>query len=115
MSPDCIFCKIADRSIPTPLVYEDSEVVAFQDLNPQAAHHILIIPRQHFADVGEAATAGQSALLGKILVAATQIAHDRGLSTGYRLVCNTGKDGGQTVRHVHVHLLGGRPMGWPPG
>ena len=70
MSPDCIFCKIADRSIPTPLVYEDSEVVAFQDLNPQAAHHILIIPRQHFADVGEAATAGHSALLGKIVVAA---------------------------------------------
>lgn len=116
MSADCIFCKIANRSIPAPLVYEDPEVVAFQDINPQASHHILIIPRQHFADVGEAAAAGQGALLGKILTAAAHIGTERGLSeNGYRLVCNTGKDGGQTVRHLHVHLLGGRPMGWPPG
>jgi histidine triad (HIT) family protein len=116
MSADCIFCKIVDRTIPSPLVYEDSEVVAFQDINPQAAHHLLIIPRQHFADVGEAAAAGESALLGKILTVAAELAKARNLSsTGYRLVCNTGKDGGQTVRHLHVHLLGGRPLGWPPG
>lgn len=116
MSSDCIFCKIASRAIPSLLVYEDSEVVAFQDINPQAAHHVLIIPRQHFADIGEAAAAGQSALLGQLVTAAAHIAKERGLSpSGYRLVCNTGKDGGQTVRHLHFHLLGGRPLGWPPG
>jgi histidine triad (HIT) family protein len=116
MSADCIFCKIVSRAIPSPLVYEDSEVVAFQDINPQAAQHLLIIPRQHFADVGAAAAAGEGALLGKLLTVATQLASERGLvQGGYRLVCNTGKDGGQTVRHLHFHLLGGRPLGWPPG
>ena len=116
MSTDCIFCKIASRAIPSPLVYEDSEVVAFQDINPQAAHHVLIIPRQHYADVGEAVEKGQTALLGQLVGAAAQIAEARGIKqSGYRLVCNTGKDGGQTVRHLHFHLLGGRPLGWPPG
>lgn len=116
MDADCIFCKIANRSIPAPLVFESPDVVAFQDINPQAPHHILIIPREHHSDVGALALSGQEALLGKILSAATQLAAQRGLdASGYRLVTNTGKDGGQTVRHLHFHLLGGRPLGWPPG
>jgi histidine triad (HIT) family protein len=116
MDADCIFCKIANRSIPAPLVFESPDVVAFQDINPQAPQHVLIIPREHYANVGELARSGQEALLGKILSAATEIATKLGLdASGYRLVTNTGKDGGQTVKHLHVHLLGGRPLGWPPG
>lgn len=116
MDADCIFCKIANRSIPAPLVFESPDVVAFQDINPQAPHHILIIPREHHSDVGALVRSGQQALLGEILSAATQLAAQLGLdASGYRLVANTGKDGGQTVRHLHFHLLGGRPLGWPPG
>lgn len=113
---DCIFCKIASRAIPTPLMYEDEEIVAFSDINPQAPHHLLVIPRRHFSDVGDAARAGETELLGRLVSVATTLSVKRGFDqTGYRLIVNTGRDGGQTVKHLHLHILAGRPCGWPPG
>ncbi|MDR3442218.1 MAG: histidine triad nucleotide-binding protein [Legionella sp.] len=112
---DCLFCKIAQGAIPAAIIYEDSEIMAFRDLNPQAPKHLLVIPRQHIATINDAKEEHQ-ALLGKMILGAQKIAQTEGLSeTGYRLVFNINPDGGQTVYHIHLHLLGGRQMTWPPG
>jgi len=110
----CLFCKIAAGEIPSMPVFQDELSYAFADLHPQAPVHILIVPREHIASTAEA-EAAHSALLGHLLWAAAEIARNKGLGKGYRLVINTGEDGGQTVDHLHVHLLGGRAMHWPPG
>jgi histidine triad (HIT) family protein len=114
MSADCLFCKIAEKKIPAKMVYEDPEVFAFQDIIPQAPTHILLCPRKHFASLEEAKQ-GDQALLGKLLLVAAQIARERKLTGGYRTVFNTGAGAGQSVFHLHLHLLAGRPFHWPPG
>ena len=114
MASDCLFCKIASGAIPVTRLYEDEQVLAFPDINPQAPVHILIIPRQHFASLAHTAPE-DTGLLGYLLAAAAEIARQQNLTKGYRLVINTGSDGGQTVEHLLVHLLGGRHLGWPPG
>lgn len=114
MSADCLFCKIAAQQIPAKLVYEDAEVFAFADINPQAPTHILICPKRHFASLREA-TADDQAVLGKISLVAAELARERNLGSGYRTVVNTGSEAGQTVFHLHMHLLGGREFHWPPG
>lgn len=111
---DCLFCKIASGAIPVTHLYEDEHVLAFPDIYPQAPVHILVIPRQHFPSLAHTA-ADDVGLLGHLLSATTQVARQQNLAAGYRLVINTGYDGGQTVDHLHVHLLAGRHMGWPPG
>jgi histidine triad (HIT) family protein len=110
----CIFCKIIDGSIPSTAVYQDEQCYAFADLHPQAPVHMLVTPREHIASLDDGIE-GDRALFGHLLWAAAQIARAKGLGKGYRVVINTGEDGGQTVDHLHVHLLGGRPMNWPPG
>lgn len=115
MNQDCIFCKIAAGEIGGPLVYQDSDITAFKDLNPQAPTHILVIPNNHVTSVSDASDQDQM-LLGKLMLVAAKVAGQEGLAdNGYRLVINTGAHGGQTVFHLHVHLLGGRNMTWPPG
>jgi histidine triad (HIT) family protein len=109
-----IFQKIADREIPANIVYEDSEVVAFRDAHPQAPVHVLVVPRRSIPRVAEAVATDQ-ALLGHLLLKAAEVARQLGLNQGYRLVINNGPDGGESVPHLHCHILGGRPMGWPPG
>ena len=111
---DCLFCKIIAGTIPAPRVFEDDKSIAFTDINPQAPTHVLIVPRQHITSLAEA-TVEDSALLGHLLWVTTEIARQRSLTHGYRTVINSGPDGGQTVDHLHIHLLGGRHMGWPPG
>jgi len=112
---DCIFCKIAVGQIGANVVFEDDRVLAFRDLNPQAPVHVLIIPRKHIENVSRMEE-GDFPLLGGLLCAAQKVAAEEKLmEKGFRLVVNDGKDGGQTVGHVHMHLLGGRPMHWPPG
>jgi histidine triad (HIT) family protein len=111
---DCLFCKIAAGTIPVTRLYEDEQVVAFPDINPQAPVHVLVIPKQHVASLAQT-SADDAALLGHLLNAAVEVARLQGLANGYRLVINTGADGGQTVEHLHLHLLGGRHMTWPPG
>jgi histidine triad (HIT) family protein len=108
----CLFCKIAAGEIPSKKVHEDERILAFEDINPQAPTHILLIPKKHFIDMHDAAN--DPALLGEILVRSAAIARDRGIRD-YRLVANTGGKAGQAVFHLHFHILGGRPMGWPPG
>ncbi len=110
----CLFCKIIEGSIPSAAVYQDDKAFAFSDINPQAPVHVLIAPREHLVSLAEAGDE-HPALLGHLLWVAAQIARDKGLGKGYRVVINTGADGGQTVDHLHVHLLGGREMAWPPG
>ncbi|WP_447977698.1 histidine triad nucleotide-binding protein [Candidatus Nitrospira bockiana] len=111
---ECLFCKIAARQIPSKTVYEDDRVLAFEDINPQAPVHLLVIPKRHVASVQECAD--DPGLVGHLLLAATKLAEKKGIATsGYRLITNTGPHAGQTVFHLHVHLLGGRPMAWPPG
>ncbi|HEX4029073.1 MAG TPA: histidine triad nucleotide-binding protein [Terracidiphilus sp.] len=110
----CIFCKIVAGEIPSTALYQDDRVYAFADIGPKAPTHILIVPREHIASIAEAGES-HSALLGHLLLAAAQIARDKGLHNGYRIVINNGPDGGQTVDHLHVHLLGGRALAWPPG
>jgi histidine triad (HIT) family protein len=112
--PKTIFQKIADKEIPARLVHEDDLCVAFHDVAPQAPIHILIVPRQLIVRVGEAEASDQ-ALLGHLLRVAGQVARQLGLAKGFRLVINHGPDGGESVPHLHVHLLGGRALGWPPG
>ncbi len=114
MSADCLFCKICRKEIPAKLVHEDADVFAFEDINPQAPTHILICPRRHFESLNEA-TAGDQAVLGKIQMIAAKLARERNLLGGYRTVVNTGRGAGQTVFHLHLHLLGGRAFHWPPG
>ena len=113
-SSDCLFCKIVAGTIPVTRSYEDEQVIAFRDINPQAPVHVLVIPKQHIASLAQT-SADDAALLGHLLAAAREIAQQQGLAAGYRLVINTGADGGQTVEHLHIHLLGGRHMEWPPG
>jgi histidine triad (HIT) family protein len=112
---DCLFCKIANGEIKGDIVYEDDEVIGFRDINPQAPHHILFIPREHIATLNDLDDA-HAALAGKLVLAARQVAKELGVAEdGYRQVMNCNSHGGQTVFHVHLHLLAGRPMGWPPG
>ncbi|MCB0915850.1 MAG: histidine triad nucleotide-binding protein [Actinobacteria bacterium] len=110
----CPFCLIAAGSIDADIVYSDDQVVAFRDINPQAPVHVLVIPREHHANVAELARA-DSEQLAALLAAAAQVAESEQLAAGYRVVINTGGDGGQTVDHVHAHVLGGRHLTWPPG
>jgi histidine triad (HIT) family protein len=110
----CLFCKIVDGSIPSTAVYQDEQCYAFADIHPQAPVHILITPREHIASLAEGSE-DDSALFGHLLWVAAQIAQGKSLAKGYRVVINTGEDGGQTVDHLHVHLLGGRSLTWPPG
>jgi histidine triad (HIT) family protein len=107
---DCLFCKIASHQIPVKAVYEDDRSLAFPDINPQAPTHLLLIPKQHFANVADA----PAEVLGHLLNTAATFAQGE-LPNGFRIVVNTGEDGGQTVHHLHLHILGGRPMRWPPG
>ncbi len=112
---DTIFGKIIRKEIPAQIVYEDDEVLAFRDIQPQAPVHILVIPKQPIAQLSQATEANQ-ALLGKLVMTARRVATAAGLDEkGYRLVINNGEDGGQTVYHLHLHILGGRRMEWPPG
>lgn len=111
---DCLFCKIGAKKIPSKLVYEDERIFAFEDINPQAPTHILISPRKHLISLADAQAADES-LLGHILLVAAQIARERKLLEGYRTVFNNGAGAGQSVFHLHLHLLGGRSFRWPPG
>jgi histidine triad (HIT) family protein len=112
---DCLFCSIAAGRIPATLVHEDDDLVAFRDINPQAPVHILVVPRAHVASLHDAGEE-HGRLLGRLLLTARALAEREGLAEGgYRAVLNVGLDGGQSVPHIHVHLLGGRAMGWPPG
>lgn len=113
MADDCLFCRIVRREIPAKLVAEDEHSVAFRDITPQAPVHILIIPREHVASLNEAT---DPAMLGRLSLMAADLARKEGISeSGYRTVVNTNAAAGQTVFHVHLHLLGGRSMHWPPG
>jgi histidine triad (HIT) family protein len=111
---DCIFCKIERGEVPARIVYQDAELFAFEDLAPQAPTHILICPRRHFASLNEA-TAEDTAMLGRMQLVAAQLAGERGIASGYRTVINNGRAAGQSVFHLHMHLLGGREFRWPPG
>jgi len=111
---ECLFCKIRDGEIPCNLIYEDDDVLAFHDVNPQAPTHVLIIPRKHIATVND--IDGDEMVMGKLFTAANVIAKQEGVNDdGYRLVVNTNQQAGQTVFHIHMHLLAGRNMNWPPG
>lgn len=110
----CLFCKIVEGSVPSKTVYQDDQCYAFADIDPRAPVHVLVVPRKHIASLADAEASDQ-ALLGHMLWAAAEIARAEGLSHGYRVVISTGRDGGQTVDHLHVHVLGGRAMRWPPG
>jgi histidine triad (HIT) family protein len=107
---DCLFCKIATGQIPANVVYDDGDVLAFRDINPQAPHHILVIPKRHIATSMADLSPDDSATLAKIFAAAQKIAHDLGLENGYRFVTNVGPDAGQSVFHLHFHLLGGHQL-----
>ena len=112
---ECIFCKIASRKMPATLLYEDSQMVAIADINPVAPKHILLIPKEHIESLNDVNKEHLS-LLGQIQLVAAELAREAGIAaSGYRLVCNCGDDGGQTVPHLHYHLLSGRTMLWPPG
>jgi histidine triad (HIT) family protein len=111
----CIFCRIVERRIPARIVFEDDEVLAFEDTNPQAPVHTLIVPRKHLTSLKDA-TPDDAPLLGKLFTVAVQLARERNLEPkGYRIVVNTGSGAGQSVFHLHLHLLGGRVFRWPPG
>jgi histidine triad (HIT) family protein len=110
---DCIFCQIVEGKIPSNKIHEDSEVLAFEDIHPQAPTHVIVIPKKHIARL-EDAREQDAALLGRVVERAAAIARDRKLAH-FRLVANNGEGAGQSVWHVHFHLLGGRPLGWPPG
>ena len=113
MADDCLFCRIVRGEIPARLVAETPECVAFHDVNPQAPLHVLVIPREHVASLAEARDA---TLVGRLALAAAEIARREGVeASGYRTVINTNEDAGQTVFHIHLHLLAGRRLGWPPG
>lgn len=114
MSVDCLFCKIGEKKIPSKTVYEDADIFAFEDISPQAPTHILLCPRKHFASLDEA-TKEDQAVIGKLHLVAAQIAKERNLQAGYRTVFNNGSGAGQSVFHLHLHLLGGRQFRWPPG
>jgi histidine triad (HIT) family protein len=112
---DCLFCKMVERQIPASIVYEDDRVLAFNDINPQAPTHVLVIPKRHIASLNEL-TADDDGIVGELARRAAAIALARGIAAGgYRTVFNTNRDAGQTVFHIHLHLLGGRSLAWPPG
>ncbi len=111
---DCIFCGIVNGGIPADIVFENDQVIAFRDIEPKAPTHILVIPREHFANLSSIVNRNPETALA-IFQAAIDVATLEGLDAGYRVVSNTGSDGGQTVHHVHLHLLGGRSLTWPPG
>jgi histidine triad (HIT) family protein len=111
---DCLFCKIGSKEIPSKLVYEDPEIFAFEDIQPQAPTHILICPRKHLVSLTDA-LAEDTAMLGKLQLIAAKLAGERQLTEGYRTVFNNGPRAGQSVFHLHLHLLGGRDFRWPPG
>ncbi len=112
---DCLFCKIANKEIPAKIVHEDEDVVAFEDIHPQAPVHLLVIPRIHVGSMADLVPA-DGGLLAKLIAVFNTLAKRRGVAeSGYRLVSNIGKDAQQSVGHLHLHLLGGRPLGWPPG
>ncbi|HVX40173.1 MAG TPA: histidine triad nucleotide-binding protein [Gemmatimonadaceae bacterium] len=113
MADDCLFCRILRKEIPATIIFENDRYVAFRDINPQAPLHALVIPREHVSSLNEATDAG---LIGGLSLVAAQLAKQEGVAeSGYRTVINTNRDAGQTVFHVHLHLLGGRALGWPPG
>ncbi|RLV49582.1 histidine triad nucleotide-binding protein [Nocardioides mangrovicus] len=112
--PDCLFCKIVAGDVPAEVVHTDERTVAFRDVNPQAPTHVLVVPRSHHRNAAELAAEDPESLVA-VVSAAGQVAVAEGLDTGYRLVFNTGAEAGQTVFHVHLHLLGGRQLEWPPG
>jgi histidine triad (HIT) family protein len=112
---DCLFCRIANRDLPASIVYEDERVVAFNDINPQAPTHVLVIPKRHIDSLNDVGV-DDDWLIGELVRRAAAIAKDRGLAPGgFRVLVNTNRDAGQTVFHIHLHLLGGRVMAWPPG
>jgi histidine triad (HIT) family protein len=111
---DCLFCRMIDGKIPAKKVYEDEYVFAFEDIDPKAPTHVLVIPKKHIAGLKEG-TAADAELIGRCHLAAAEIARQRGIENGYRTVLNVGPDSGQSVFHLHVHLVGGRKLGWPPG
>ncbi|MEO5986029.1 MAG: histidine triad nucleotide-binding protein [Candidatus Limnocylindria bacterium] len=112
--PDCLFCKIVAGEIPSDQVHADDDVVAFRDINPQAPTHVLVIPRRHIPDA-HALGADDGAILSRLFTVTSQIADAEGLDAGYRVVTNVGEEAGQSVFHLHLHLLGGRRLQWPPG
>jgi histidine triad (HIT) family protein len=115
MAEDCLFCSIAAGEIDSDIVHEDDRCMAFRDINPQAPTHILVIPREHIDGLA-AAKASHEALLGHLLLVAAEVAESEGITEdGYRTVINWGRDGGMEVSHLHIHVLGGRAMSWPPG
>ena len=112
---DCLFCRIVNGEIPGSIVYEDESVLAFNDINPQAPTHVLVVPKRHIASLNDLAPADDQ-IVGELARRAAAIAKERGIAAGgYRTVFNTNRDAGQTVFHIHLHLLGGRSMQWPPG
>jgi histidine triad (HIT) family protein len=112
---DCLFCKICDGKIPATITYRDQDVLAFKDIGPKAPMHELVIPTRHISSLTEAKPE-DAALLGKLMIVATNLAREAGFAeSGFRVVMNAGPDAGQTVPHVHLHVLAGRPLGWPPG
>ena len=112
---DCLFCKFVRKEIPTRVVFEDDACLAFEDINPKAPVHVLIIPKKHIGSINEM-TPEDEATLGHLALVGRQIAQEKKVDqSGYRAVLNTGPDAGQSVFHIHLHLLGGRPMAWPPG
>ena len=111
---DCLFCRIIRGEIPSKKVYEDDRVFAFEDINPQAPTHVLIIPKKHIVGLKEA-EAGDAEIIGYAQLVAAKLARERGIEAGYRTVYNVGRDAGQSVFHLHLHLIGGRKLSWPPG
>lgn len=111
---ECIFCKIIGEEIPADVVYSSEKVVAFRDINPQAPNHILIVPRKHINSVEELEKDDKE-LMGELVYSAKKVANKLGISKGFRLVFNNGPDGGQEIDHIHMHLLAGRKLAWPPG
>ncbi|HKQ62675.1 MAG TPA: histidine triad nucleotide-binding protein [Candidatus Polarisedimenticolaceae bacterium] len=111
---DCLFCKIVAGTIPSKTVYEDDAIVAFHDIHPQAPIHVVLVPRKHLASLNDAGPE-DAQLLGRLLLAAQRVAAELGVGSGYRVVNNCGASAGQSVFHLHLHVLGGRALGWPPG
>jgi histidine triad (HIT) family protein len=114
VNDDCIFCKISAGEIPAKAVYRDSDVLAIEDVNPQAPVHLLVMPSKHHPNIAALSDGDDGTLVGKLFDVASRLGREHG-GDGFRLVINTGRNGGQTVDHLHVHVLAGRPMTWPPG
>lgn len=111
----CLFCSVLEKKIPADVVYEDEHTLAFRDIRPVAPHHVLVIPKKHISAIHDL-TEADVGTIGQVMLAARKVAHQLGLEEGgYRLVINDGDDAGQTVHHIHVHVLGGRALSWPPG